>query len=584
MALTGTLLADFTSFKAATESAVVSLTSFETGSAKVESQLNRMSDSFSGKKIISEATLMAEVFQRAGGASAFTEKELARMGATGAEAMAKLKALGQDVPPGIANIASEMKGAEKATGTMIGTVKGLAAGFAAMFTARAAFNFVKGTVDEASALKDLAQQTHINVEELQVLAGAMSEFGVDADTLGKSLYTLSRKIANGDESIEKSLEKMGLSLEDVRDLDGEELFLTIMGGLSKLQGGMRDDTSAEIFGSRLGMSMAGASEGIEETIATWKRHNEVMSVDTVNSLDEADEAIKRTTKSLSMMAANLMGPVAEGFNVLFNAQKAGMSNWDFMIANAKDLAASLTGTGTGTENLTRLLDGLNQKTAATVVATDGATKAVEKHTPRVRELTAAQEKAATVGVIWGDGMAAVDAAAAKLDADIRELNSKSLDPMDGLIFKIDKKFHEVDIPTQAWRSDLVLMAETIGTAVTPKLEAMDAAIAQVALSFSDAMALVGKGQGTMTGTITPDLSDSGRASTQQAWDQGRYYGPVVGGTKQNPRGSGPDFGAIGYKGGGATVNNTFNIVDTESNIAQRVSQRVTESITRLGPI
>lgn len=98
MPIQGTFLADFESFYAASQKAVVSLTSFESGGAKVERQLNRAADAFSGKKIIQDATLMARVFHDAGGAATFTTAELRRMGVVGAEAMEKLRRSGQPIP------------------------------------------------------------------------------------------------------------------------------------------------------------------------------------------------------------------------------------------------------------------------------------------------------------------------------------------------------------------------------------------------------------------------------------------------------------------------------------------------------
>lgn len=105
MAVTGVFQADFSSFFDAVKQSELHLKELTGDAAKAESGLSRMADSFSGRKIIQDATQMAEVFDRAGGSAGFTEKELARMGATGQEAIAKLKALGADVPPGIQRIA-----------------------------------------------------------------------------------------------------------------------------------------------------------------------------------------------------------------------------------------------------------------------------------------------------------------------------------------------------------------------------------------------------------------------------------------------------------------------------------------------
>jgi len=356
--LRGLFLADFSDFVRECEKATTRLVDFASGADKVGPRLNAMVDNFSGKKVIQDATLMAEAVERVGGVSKLTEAELARVSKTAKEAADKMVAMGVDVPPGIQKIANEAKDADKAHGGMLDTVKNLALGFAAMFTVRAAFNFVKDVLTDASALADLSTQTHINVEDLQTLAGAMSEFGVDADTLGKGLYKLSKGIAGEDASVSHGLHLMGMSLKDVEGLNGRELFLKIEDGLATLQGGLRDTAAAELFGGRLGAAMAGASEDIKGTIEKWERLNHVASAESVAAMDEFGESIARAEKNMSSIAANMIGPLAEGFNVLYDAATKGASKWELFLGL---LPKGLGLVGTGTEGLATAIDHLNKK-------------------------------------------------------------------------------------------------------------------------------------------------------------------------------------------------------------------------------
>ena len=109
MALSGSFHADFESFYNACQKAEVSLRGFESGSGKVETSLNRMTDSLSGVKIVQQATIAAEAVERIGGASKLTEKELQRVGAMATEAAAKLTAMGETVPPKIQALADAVK-------------------------------------------------------------------------------------------------------------------------------------------------------------------------------------------------------------------------------------------------------------------------------------------------------------------------------------------------------------------------------------------------------------------------------------------------------------------------------------------
>ena len=96
--------ADFSGFQAAVRDAEVSLKSFDTGVGRVESSLNRMVDSFSGRRTIQEATLMTEAIDRIGGASRLTDAEMGRVNRTVSDAIAKFTALGQQAPPAMVEL------------------------------------------------------------------------------------------------------------------------------------------------------------------------------------------------------------------------------------------------------------------------------------------------------------------------------------------------------------------------------------------------------------------------------------------------------------------------------------------------
>jgi hypothetical protein len=599
MAIQGTFLADFSQFSSAVRDAEVTLKGFESNSNKVESSLSRMTSSFSGTKVIQEATLMAEVFQRAGGAAAFTDKELARMGATGAEAVSKLKALGMDVPPNIQKMADATKNVDTAQNALLGTVKSVALGFAGLFTARAALNFAKDILDDASALKDLSQQTHIGVEELQLLAGAMSEFGVDADTLGKGLFALSRRIAGGDDAVADALAQMGMSLKDVQGLQGEELFLEIERGLATLQGSLRDTTASELFGSRLGMAMAGASEGIDDAMDSARRLNTVMSKESVDAYDRYDEAIKRASRSLSAMAANMLGPVAEGFNALTAAMGQGAAKWDIFVAMTKDFAASNIFTGQSTSNLTKLLDDLNQNTESGTTKTKAATGAHREHVPALESTAGATKKAREAAEALTKAVEKEAEAYRKLNSEV--MNAQGLAQMEAAAEAMARSAENAEgiwlMERDAWQQSLSakeaaaaaqaqLDAQTqatlgeglilIGDTAAAHTEAGSAAVGATSLAQQSYAALTSQigmaAQQAERFTVShKQMMALGEA--QRQFNQGRATGTqealLRGFEIVTARGGAP---------GGVAMNNTFNIVDTADNIVRRVTDSLTRTV------
>lgn len=157
MAITGRFAADFASFYDAVQRAEVSLKGFEQGAGKVETSLNRMTDSLSGTKIVQQATIAAEAVDRIGGVSKLTDAELARVGATATEAANKLRAMGQDVPPGIQKIADAAKetgGLFQDLGTHVAaTALGFVSAEAIIHGVELAFHTV---IDAAKELGDIA--------------------------------------------------------------------------------------------------------------------------------------------------------------------------------------------------------------------------------------------------------------------------------------------------------------------------------------------------------------------------------------------------------------------------------------------
>lgn len=114
-AITGTFQADFAPFNQAVKEAEITIKSFEKNAGNVADKLEKIGNSFSGAKIIQEASLMAEAIERAGGVTTLTANELARASSVAAEAAEKLKALGLGVPQNIQALADAEQHATKST-------------------------------------------------------------------------------------------------------------------------------------------------------------------------------------------------------------------------------------------------------------------------------------------------------------------------------------------------------------------------------------------------------------------------------------------------------------------------------------
>jgi hypothetical protein len=271
MALKGIFEADFTPFTAAVAQAQVSLKSFEGDGAKVETRLNSLTNSLSGVKIVQQATLATEAVTRlgdAGGLSAgllkLTDSELQRVGASAQAAADKLRALGQDVPAGIQQIADAAKAARTEGEGMGSSLSDVATSLAAKYLSfeavmelvKKAFDFAKEALASAAALEDLSRATGISTDGLQRMSYVAKEFGVDQETMARGVETFSMKLAESNPKAVKAVTDLGLSVKDLIAAGPEEAFLQFAEAAGQIENPMRKGAEAsDAFGARLAKNL-----------------------------------------------------------------------------------------------------------------------------------------------------------------------------------------------------------------------------------------------------------------------------------------------------------------------------------------
>lgn len=323
MAITGTFAADFSNFATAVDNAEVKLRSFQDGSTKVEAALSRMTDSFSGRKLIQDATEMVAAIEKIGGASKLTEQELAKVGKTVEDASAKMRAMGVEVPAGFSKITEASSHTTESMGFMSEAAGTITTAFAGAFTAEAIFEGIKkigesiievtrSVLEYSITLRNLSLQTGIGIADLQVLGAAVKDFGVESDQLGKAIFQLGRRIAGNDESAANAFHLLGLSIKDFKTTAPEEVFLQVERRMASMGNSFQTATaSSELFGARLGASLIAASYNLDTTIDEIKKTNTIMSEDAVHAAAEFSESLDHLKLSLLAMAGNALEPALE---------------------------------------------------------------------------------------------------------------------------------------------------------------------------------------------------------------------------------------------------------------------------------
>lgn len=308
MPVTGKLVADFESFYAAAQKAEVSLRSFESGAGKVESALNRMTGSFSGQKVIQDATLMTTAVEKIGGISQLTENELKAVSARAAEATEKMKKLGIEVPPGLQNIADASKDVGSGFQSILKFLGPIGPAIAGAFSFGAVVAFGRQIFESADSLVKLSDQTGIGVEALQELREAAAESGNSLDEVAHAVNQMQRRIAGGDDTAVAALAELNVSLASIREQAPEQQFYAIGKAIAAVQDpAERARLAIAVFG-RSGAEILPTLRADLQGIADG---TEKMSDATVKAIDRAGDAWTRLKNNLAAAAGTIIGKIAE---------------------------------------------------------------------------------------------------------------------------------------------------------------------------------------------------------------------------------------------------------------------------------
>lgn len=346
MAITATFKADFSSFATAVDKAQAQLRSFETGASKVEKSLSRMTDSFSGRRVIQEATLTAKAIDEIGGVSRLTENELKRVSSQAQEAAAKLKAMGMDVPPGIQKIADATKNVDGAFGGLkgaLGSVNGLLGAFGVGLSVSAVVGFGKALLNDADALVKMSDKTGISIQGLQRLQVAGDDAGNSIEEMSSAINQMQNRLAGGDASATGALQKLGMSFADIKNLSPDQQFMAISDALRGVEDPAQQVAIAmDLFGKSGASVLPTLKRGFDDV-----RDAAVgMSEDTAQALDKMGDdfqAFYRTSKNVAAgVAVELYRVVQDGLNPLtygFNSAKREVESWDRAMAGASEAAS-----------------------------------------------------------------------------------------------------------------------------------------------------------------------------------------------------------------------------------------------------
>ena len=319
-ALRATLGADFSEFSTAIKQVEVQLKTTADYAKNAGRDLNKLVEGFSGSKLFREAELAAEAVSRIGGASRLTETEMRRVNRTVEEAIAKYRALGQEVPAHLEKIAAETKAIGTATqglgapmGGFAGMLGKIGPALAATFTVGSVVAFGKELLSTADAIQKMADRTGLTTDQVQRFDHIAGQTGVSLDGMVGAVQNLQQRLGSGDAGAVGALRQLGIAQQDFLRLNPYDQFMS----LSSAVGSIEDPTrraavAADVFGKSWKELLPAVIADMDALAAAAP----VMSDATIKSLDATGDALdkwaKRAKAAVAEVALELAKPLLHG--------------------------------------------------------------------------------------------------------------------------------------------------------------------------------------------------------------------------------------------------------------------------------
>lgn len=230
---------------------------------------------------------------------------------------------------------------------------------------QSAFNFVGGgllggavigiakqAIELGDSLNKAAKQAGVAGATISELAYVARQSDIDIQGLSGALQKMQvalSKASSGAAEQTRTLAALGLTIADIKGLAPDRQFELLGDRISKLRDPAdRARAAVELFGdagARLLPLFEQGAAGIRAAREEAVRIGAVLSDDTIASLSEADDAVKRLTQSWENFSATLVSKVAPGLSTVLDA----------LSGQTKAQASLLAGFGAAAGNVDGLL-------------------------------------------------------------------------------------------------------------------------------------------------------------------------------------------------------------------------------------
>jgi len=219
-------------------------------------------------------------------------------------------------------------GLKKSQSMAKGIGREISGSIAGMFAVDKVVEFGARAIETAGKLNDLSTRLGVSVEFLQEMQYAAEQSGASLDDVAGAVEKLSisrMKALSGDKAAIENFDKMAISMEQVKALDGGGLFKAagklFESGVDpqKLIGPFR-----ELAGRGAGSLIPAMAEGLDQAAEKARNLGLVMSNEVVASLDEFNDRVDTMKKGLEATIGTLMADIGAPLLRQLDALGAGI--------------------------------------------------------------------------------------------------------------------------------------------------------------------------------------------------------------------------------------------------------------------
>jgi len=219
-----------------------------------------------------------------------------------------------------ANTVKLQKDVEKIHGTLDGIqqlASNVGKALAAAFTVTAVVGAVKQFIGAASELQDLSDRTGIAASSLEKLQLAFEQSGIGLDAVTTGIARLEKALVGGDHAAVSALDKLGLSVEDLKRMAPEDQFLTVADAIGRIQNPTEKAYAAmTIFGKGGQQLLAGLTGHLKETTDEFQKMGLVVDDQTIAAADQFGDELVVVGKQLLALVATIVGPLLPALTAL----------------------------------------------------------------------------------------------------------------------------------------------------------------------------------------------------------------------------------------------------------------------------